>query len=93
VVNQSTIWLTPKVSTASSLTFPVTTVTERNHIAHYVAAKLAPAFHMMDLQVFHGTSFLASPAIPFQYEVSEYRVLLEVKLDPRSFLAKMSRIS
>jgi hypothetical protein len=75
------------------MTFPVTTVTERNQIAHYVAAKLAPAFHVMDLQVFHGTAFLASPAIPFQHKVSEYCVLLGVKLDPRSLLAKMSRIS
>jgi len=71
----------------------VTTVTERNQIAHYVVAKLAPAFHMMDLQVFHGTAFLASPAIPFQHKVSQYRVLLGVKLDPRSFLAKVGRIS
>ena len=74
------------------MTFPVTTVTERNQIAHYVAAKLAPAFHVMDLQVFHGTAFLATPAIPFQHKVSEYCVLLGVKLDARSLLAKMPRI-
>ncbi len=78
---------------APSVIFSVTIVTECDQIRKYVAAKLAPAFHVMDLQVFHGTAFLASPTIPFEHKVSDYCVLLRVQLDPRSFLADTSRIS
>jgi hypothetical protein len=82
-----------KASAGASMVFSVTIVTECNQIRRYVAAKLAPAFHVMDLQVFHGTAFLASPAVPFEHKVSDYCVLLKVQLDPRSFLADTSRIS
>jgi len=58
------------------MTFPMTAVAERNQIANHVATQLAPGFHVMDLQVFHGTAFLASPAIPFQHQVSDHCVLL-----------------
>jgi hypothetical protein len=32
----------------------------------YIAAELAPPFHMMDLQVLHGTAILTPPAVSFE---------------------------
>ena len=74
------------------MTFPVTPITERNQIAHHVAAKLAPAFHVMNLQVFHGTALLASPAISFQNPDSEFCVLFRAQFEPRSLLTYTRRI-
>jgi hypothetical protein len=57
----------------------VTTVTERNQIEHYVATKLAPAFHVMNLQVFHGTALLTPPAISFQNLDSQFPVFFRAQ--------------
>jgi hypothetical protein len=40
---------------------------KRNQIAHHIAPEFAPGFHVMDLQVFHGTTLLAAPTIPLQH--------------------------
>jgi hypothetical protein len=45
--------------------------TERNQVVNYIAAKLAPRFQVMYLQVLHGTAGLAPPTISFKYAVSK----------------------
>ena len=45
--------------------------TERNQIVNHIATKLAPWFHVVYLQVFHGTAILAQPTISFKYTVSK----------------------
>ncbi len=69
------------------MTFPMTAVAERDQIAHHVAAQLAPRFHVMDLQVFHGAAFLAPPTISFQHLVSDHGVFFRVQFESRLPLA------
>src|SRR5882762_1062011 len=46
----------------------------------------------MNLQVFHGTALLASPAISFQNPDSEFCVLFRTQFEPRSLLTYTRRI-
>jgi len=68
------------------MTFRVTTDAKRNQVMHHVATELAPAFHVMDLQPFHGTAFLTPPTISFQDPVPDYCVFFRVQLEPRLLL-------
>jgi hypothetical protein len=67
---------------APSVTFAMTTGTKRNQVLHHVAAELAPTFHVMDLQPFHGTALLAPPAISLQNLDSEFLVLFRAQFKP-----------
>ena len=71
---------------APSVTFAVAADAKRNQVMHYIATELAPAFHVMDLQAFHGTALLAPPTISFQDLVSDYSVFFRVQLEPRLLL-------
>jgi len=64
----------------------MTTGTKRNQVLHHVAAELASAFYVMDLQAFHGTALLAPPAISFQDPDSEFLVLFRAQFKPRLLL-------
>jgi hypothetical protein len=72
--------------------FAVTTNAERNQVVHHIATELTPAFHVMDLQAFHGTAFLAPPTISFQDLVSDYSVFFWIQFESRSFLTQTQRI-
>jgi hypothetical protein len=69
-----------------SVTFAVTTDAKRDQVVHHIATELAPAFHVMDLQAFHGTALLAPPAVSFQNPVSDDGVFFRVQLEPRLLL-------
>ncbi len=71
---------------APSVTFAVTTDAKRNQVVHHIATELAPAVHVMDLQVQRGTTFLTPPTISFQDPVSDYCVFFRVQLEPRLLL-------
>ena len=75
-----------------SVTFAVTTNAKRNQVMHHIATELAPAFHVMNLQAFHGTTLLASPAISFEHACPDDCVLFRTQYESRSFLAWMRRI-
>jgi len=45
--------------------------TERNQVVNHIATELAPWFHVMYLQVFHGTAILAPPTISLKYSLSK----------------------
>jgi len=62
--------------------FAVTTNAERNQVVHHIGTELTPAFHVMDLQAFHGTALLAPPAISFQDSLSEYCVIFQTQFEP-----------
>ena len=67
---------------APSVTFAMTTGAKRNQVLHHVAAELASAFYVMDLQTFHGTALLAPPAISLQNPDSEFLVLFRAQFKP-----------
>ncbi len=71
---------------APPVTFAVTTNAKCNQVVHHIATELAPAFHVMDLQAFHGTALLTPPAISFQDSVSDYCVFFRIQLEPRLLL-------
>jgi hypothetical protein len=51
---------------------------KRNQVVHHIAPELAPGFHVMDLQVFHGTALLAAPTIPLQHSLSKEDVIFGI---------------
>jgi hypothetical protein len=51
---------------------------KRNQVVHHIAAQLTPGFHVMDLQVFHGTALLAAPTIPLQHSLSKEDVIVGI---------------
>ena len=65
-----------------SVTLAVTTGAKRNQVVHPIVTKLAPRFHVMDLQTFHGTALLTPPTISLQDADSEFRVLFRAKFEP-----------
>ena len=69
---------------APSMTFPVTTDAKRNQVMHHIATELAPAFHVMDLQPFHGTALLTPPTISFEHADSYHCILFWIQFEPRS---------
>jgi hypothetical protein len=70
----------------------MTTDAKRNQVVHHIATELAPAFHVMDLQAFHGTALLAPPAISLERECPQDRVLFRIQFESRAFLASTCRI-
>jgi hypothetical protein len=51
---------------------------ERNQVVHHIATQFTPGFHVMDLQVFHGTALLAAPTIPLQHLLSKEGVVFGI---------------
>ncbi len=60
----------------------MTVGTERNQIMHHIAAELAPGFHVMDLQAFHGTALLAPPAISLEHACPDDCVFFRIQFEP-----------
>jgi hypothetical protein len=52
---------------------------ERNQILFHVAARLAPEFEVVHLQVLHGAARLAPPAVAFQYLPMQLTVALGIE--------------
>jgi len=71
---------------APSVTLAMTTCAKRYQVLHHIVTEPAPGSHMMDLQAFHGTAFLAPPTISLQNAESKFRVLFGAQLKPRLFL-------
>lgn len=67
---------------------PVTDGTKRKQVVHRIVTELAPAFHVMDLQVFHRPALLTAPRISLQNTVSDNCVLFQVQFEPGSLLAQ-----
>ena len=65
---------------------------KRNQVVHHIATQLTPVFHVMDLQVCHGTALLAAPTIPFQHSLSKEDVIFGIQFQPRSFPARTYRV-
>jgi len=57
---------------------PVASNAKRNQVGYYVPTELPPGFHVMDLQVFHGTALLAAPTIPLQHLLSKEDVIFGI---------------
>ena len=72
---------------APSVTFAVTTEAKRNQVVHHIATELAPRFHVMNLQAFHGAALLAPPAISFEHACPDDCVFFRIKFESRSFPA------
>jgi hypothetical protein len=68
----------PSFLSALSVTFAVTTNAKRNQVAHHITTQLTPGFHVMDLQIFHATAFLAAPTISFQHSLSKEDVIFGI---------------
>lgn len=51
---------------------------KRIQIVHRIVTQLTPGFHMMDLQIFHGTALLAAPTIPLQHLLSKQDVIFRI---------------
>jgi hypothetical protein len=51
---------------------------KRNQVVHHIATQLTPGFHVMNLQVFHGTAPLAAPTIPLQHSLSKEDVIFGI---------------
>jgi hypothetical protein len=51
---------------------------KRNQIVHHITTQLTPGFHVMDLQVLHGTALLAAPTIPLQHSLSKEDVIFRI---------------
>ena len=77
---------------APAVPFAVTSDAKRNQVVHRIVTELAPAFHMMDLQAFHGTALLTTPTISFQDPESEFRVLFRAQFEPGLLLTYTRRI-
>jgi len=56
----------------------VTDNAKRNQVVHHIATQLTPGFHVMDLQVFHGTALLAAPTISLQHSPSKDDVIFGI---------------
>ena len=69
-----------------TVTFPMTTGAKRNQVLHHVAAELASAFYVMDLQAFHAAALLAPPTVSLQNPDSELLVLFRAQFRPRLLL-------
>jgi hypothetical protein len=52
--------------------------TKCNQVVHNIATQSTPWFHVMDLQVFHGTALLTAPTIPLQHLVSKEDVIFRI---------------
>jgi hypothetical protein len=72
---------------APCMTFAMTTDAKCNQVVHHVATELAPRFHVVDLQVLRGTTFLTPPTISFEYARSDNCVFFRIQFESRSFLA------
>jgi hypothetical protein len=57
---------------------PVAINAKRNQVVHHVPTQLTPGFHVMDLQVFHGTALLTAPTIPLQHLLSKEDVIFGI---------------
>jgi len=44
----------------------VTRAAQSYQVIRHIVTELAPLFHVMDLQVLHGTAVLTPPAVSFQ---------------------------
>ena len=71
---------------APSMAFAMTTDAECYQVVHHIATELAPAFHVMDLQTFHGTALLAPPAISFEHARPDDCVFFRIQFESRLFL-------
>ena len=74
------------------MAFPVTVGAECNQVRHHIATQLTPAFHVMDVQVFHGAALLTSPAISFEHAFPDDCILFRIQFEPRLLLAERRRI-
>jgi len=70
-----------------SVTFVVTTDAERNQVVHHVTTEPAPGFHVIDLQVSHGTALWTPPTISLEHARPGHCVLVRIRFESRSFLA------
>ena len=68
------------------MTFSVAVLAECNQIVHDVSTQFASGIHVVNLQVFHGTAFLAPPTISFKHAFPDNYVPLRIQFEPRSFL-------
>jgi hypothetical protein len=77
---------------APSVTFAVTTDAKPNQVVHHIVTIMAPGFHVMDLQTFHGTALLAPAAISLEHACADDCVLFGIQFESRLLLVYTRRI-
>jgi hypothetical protein len=70
----------------------VTRDAESNQVVRHIATELAPPFHVMDLQVVHGTAVLTAPTVPFENVSSKEGVVFGIQSEPVVPLAAWRRV-
>ena len=70
----------------------VTRAAESNQVVRHIATELAPPFHVMDLQVAHGTAVLTTPTVSFENVSSKNGVVFGIQSEPAVPLAERRRV-
>jgi len=70
----------------------VTRAAESNQVVRHIVTELAPPFHVMDLQVVHGTAVLTAPTVPFENVSSKEGVVFGIQSEPAMPLAELRRV-
>jgi hypothetical protein len=75
-----------------SMALRVTANAKSNQVVRHIAAELAPPFHMMDLQVLHGTAVLTPPSVSFENVSSKDCIFFGIQLKSFAPRARRRRI-
>jgi hypothetical protein len=75
-----------------SVTVFMTRDAESNQVVLHIAADLALPFHVMDLQIVHGTAVLTTPTVPFENVLSKNGVVFGIQSEPVVPLAARRRV-
>ncbi len=59
----------------------VTRAAQSYQVVRHIVTELAPPFHMMDLQVVHGTAVLAPPTVSFENVSSKDCIFFGIQLE------------
>ncbi len=70
----------------------VTRAAESNQVVRHIVTELAPPFHVMDLQVVHGTAVLTAPTVPFENVSSKEGVVFGIQSEPAGLLEARRRV-
>ena len=70
----------------------VTRAAESNQVVRHIATELAPPFHVMDLQVVHGTAVLTAPTVSFEDVSPMCPVVFSIESEPAVLWATRCRV-
>jgi len=70
----------------------VTRAAQGNQVVRHIVTELALPFHVMDLQVVHGTAVLTTPTVPFENVSAKEGVVFGIQSEPTVPLAARRRV-